>query len=182
MAHDIITRKCLDDAYCGGGVIVWGMGGCGKSETIYAIQTTLSRAGVKLFTTSTTILAANHIGRMTIHSLLRLLLGSVFNVLSGTVLSNLQSMFAGCKCLIIDEFSMLSASELCYVDRRLRQIMCRDVEFGGICVGLFGDPGQLLPVKGFPLWYVPTGNPNLTKYLSELFGKTLFDSVQDVVH
>ena len=62
MSHDIITRNCLDDAYSGGGVIVWGMGGCGKSETIYAIQTTLSRAGVKLFTTSTTGLTANHIG------------------------------------------------------------------------------------------------------------------------
>ena len=47
MAHDIFTRNCLNDAYSGGCVIVWGMGGCGKSETIFAVQTTLSRLGVK---------------------------------------------------------------------------------------------------------------------------------------
>lgn len=60
--------------------------------------------------------------------------------------------------------------------------MYRDIDFSVICVGLFGDPGQLPCVKGCPLWCVPMGSTNLPKYISELFGKTLFDSVLDVVH
>lgn len=70
MAHNIITRNCLDDVHSGDCVIIWGMGGCGKSKTIYAIQTTLSHAGVMLFTTSTTGLTVNHTGGMITHSLL----------------------------------------------------------------------------------------------------------------
>ena len=60
--------------------------------------------------------------------------------------------------------------------------MCNDIMFGGICVALFGDPGQLPCVKGYPLWCVPTGSTNSAKYRHELGGKSLFDSADDVTH
>ena len=50
------------------------------------------------------------------------------------------------KLLIIDDFSMLKARELRYVDKRLSQIMeCND-PFGGITVVIVGDVAQLPPV------------------------------------
>ena len=56
------------------------------------------------------------------------------------------------KLLIIDEYSMLKARELCYVDKRLSQIMeCKD-PFGGITVVLVGDVAQLPPVQVNPVW------------------------------
>ena len=70
------------------------MGVCGKSETIYKIQKTLSCHGVKNFTTSTTGLTENHIGGKTIHSLLKLPIKILFQVLSGSLLTHLQSFFS----------------------------------------------------------------------------------------
>jgi hypothetical protein len=62
------------------------------------------------------------------------------------------------KLPIIDEFSMLKARELCYVDKRLSQIMeCKD-PFGGITAVLVGDVAQLPPVQGNPVWNFTTSN------------------------
>ena len=47
---------------------------------------------------------------------------------------------------------MLSQVMLCKIDQRLRQAKNCNSTFGGISVILIGDPGQLLPVGGSPLY------------------------------
>ena len=47
---------------------------------------------------------------------------------------------------------MLSQVMLCKIDQRLRQAKNCNNPFGGISVILIGDPGQLLPVGGSPLY------------------------------
>lgn len=47
---------------------------------------------------------------------------------------------------------MLSQVSLAIIDFRLRQAKKIDTYFGGISIILTGDPGQLLPVLGSPLY------------------------------
>ena len=51
---------------------------------------------------------------------------------------------------------MLSQCMLAQIDTRLRQATGHNVYFGGISMILIGDPGQLLPVGGSPLYQYPT--------------------------
>ena len=82
-------------------------------------------------------------------------LGKEIKPLGSVSLKRMQAKFLGkddcnlkLKLLIIDEYSMLKARELCYVDKRLSQIMeCKD-PFGGITVVLVGDVAQLPHVQG----------------------------------
>ena len=73
------------------------------------------------------------------------------------------------KLLIIDEYSMLKARELCYVDKRLSQIMECKGPFGGITVVLVGDVAQLPPVGGSTVWNYTTSNIG-----NDLTGTNLF--------
>ena len=76
-----------------------------------------------------------------------------YTPLSPNSLKKAQERLKHLKLIFIDEYSMLSANQLCYVDRRLRQILCKpNVPFGGVAVVLSGDPGQLPPVAADPLW------------------------------
>ena len=61
-------------------------------------------------------------------------------------------MFKGLKLVIIDEFSMIFQYHLFHIDQRLREICACDKSFGGVTVVLFGDPGQIPPVKGSSCW------------------------------
>jgi len=54
--------------------------------------------------------------------------------------------------VIIDEFSMVSQVMLGKIDLRLRQAKINNITFGGLSIILIGDPGQLLPVMGSPLY------------------------------
>ena len=61
--------------------------------------------------------------------------------------------------MIIDEYSMVSQVLLAQIDKRLRQATGKNnTYFGGISIILVGDPGQLLPVGGSPLYNFPTKN------------------------
>jgi ATP-dependent DNA helicase PIF1 len=80
-----------------------------------------------------------------------------FPNLTGEQLNNLQNTFAGCEYIIIDEYSMLSQVMCAQIDKRLRQATGKmNSYFGGISIILVGDPGQLLPVGGSPLYQFPT--------------------------
>jgi hypothetical protein len=68
-------------------------------------------------------------------------------------LVDLQTTFASITHVIIDEFSMMSQTMLGKIDGRLRQAKCKpDSLFGGLSIILTGDPAQLLPVGGAPLY------------------------------
>ena len=58
---------------------------------------------------------------------------------------------------------MLSQVKLAQIDKRLRQATGKNTFFRGISVILVGNPGQLLPVCGTPLYQYPT-KTNLTSH------------------
>jgi hypothetical protein len=86
-----------------------------------------------------------------------------FLPLKGSPLSMLQRKFEGIKLIIIDEYSMLCQVMFAKVDLRLRQATQVDDIFGGISVVLVGDPGQLQPVLGSPLYKDPSSKCNLAQ-------------------
>lgn len=73
--------------------------------------------------------------------------------LVGSSLTNLQNRIRGTKVVIVDEFTMMNQTMFFWLDRRCRQGTGRnDVPFGGLVVVLVGDPAQLPPVTGNPVW------------------------------
>jgi ATP-dependent DNA helicase PIF1 len=75
------------------------------------------------------------------------------NELSGEKLNQLQLQFRGITHVIIDEYSMVSQGLFAQMDSRLRQATGKKGEFfGGLSIILVGDPAQLLPVAGSPLY------------------------------
>lgn len=74
----------------------------------------------------------------------------------------IQSELSGVKLVIIDEMSMLSASQLGKVSKRLQDAFpsMKGVAFGGCSVFLFGDNGQLSPVGEKPLFDSNKGEAN----------------------
>jgi ATP-dependent DNA helicase PIF1 len=75
------------------------------------------------------------------------------NELSGEKLNQLQLQFKDITHIIIDEYSMVSQGLFAQIDSRLRQATGKkELFFGGLSIILVGDPGQLLPVCGSPLY------------------------------
>ena len=72
--------------------------------------------------------------------------------MKGTALINLQARFLTISAVIIDEYSMVKSLDLYWIHRRLQQALKNELPFGGIPICLVGDPGQLPPVCGLPLW------------------------------
>ena len=179
IAHDLCVRYCSDNQFEGGLMLMWGMGGAGKSFVVNCIRTTMfTKLNKNVLVTSTTGLTANAINGTTIHSALNLPVGRrKFMNLSSNALKEYQDKYKDINCLIIDEFSMLRAKELHFVNKRLKQIKHNDNDFGGMLVLLVGDPGQLPPVAGTSLWDDKASNSELDTY-----GCILFRSLVDVIH
>ena len=133
-------------------LIVVGVAGTGKSYLINAIRNLL---GTSCAVTATTGKAAFNINGCTIHSLLKLPIGSRGNkALTGESLVRLQNNLKGISYIIIDEYSMLGQAMLGWIDRRCRQATGKtDEVFGGLSIILVGDPGQLPPVADKPLYH-----------------------------
>ena len=179
VAHDLCVRYCSNDQFEGGLMLMWGMGGAGKSFVVNCIRTTMyTNLNKNVFVTSTTGLTANAINGSTIHSALNLPVGRrKFVNLSPDALKKYQDKFKDINLLVIDEFSMLRARELHYVNKRLKQIKHNENDFGGMLVLLVGDPGQLPPVAGTAVWDDKNSNSELDTY-----GCMLFRNLIDVVH
>ncbi|CAB4010673.1 ATP-dependent DNA helicase PIF1, partial [Paramuricea clavata] len=126
-------------------LIVIGVAGTGKSYLINAICNLLQ---CKCVVTATTGKAAFNIKGITIHSLLKLPIGSRGKKdLTGQSLCQLQESLNEVEYIIIDEYSMLGQVTFGWVDKRSKQATgCYDKVLGGKSVILFGDPGQLPPV------------------------------------
>ena len=106
--------------------------------------------------TAPTGIAAANIHSSTIHSLLSLLNEN----LSGAHLHSLQTALQSVRLLIIDEYSFLSTAMFDALDRQLRKIfpVNTDCPFGALNIVLCGDPAQLAPVRGCPVYAITTNN------------------------
>ena len=133
-------------------LIVVGVAGTGKSYLMNAIRNLL---GTSCAVTATTGKGAFNINGCTIHSLLKLPVGSRGNKeLTGQGLVRLQNSLKGIAYIIIDEYSMLGQTMLRWIERRCRQATGKSDEvFGGLSIILVGDPGQLPPVADKPLYH-----------------------------
>src|SRR3569833_1789808 len=108
---------------------------------------------VRAAPTGVTGAAANGTQGVTIHSLLRLPIGTKMAELNSHDIAALQNRPSGLRCLIIDEKSIISLKTLALIDGRLRQALPdgQGRVSGGISIILMGDFYQLPPVKGKPL-------------------------------
>ncbi len=138
-------------------LIVIGVASTGKSYLINSIHNLLQG---KCAVTATTGKAAFNIRGITIHSLLKLPIGSRGKKdLTGESLCRLQENLDDIDCIIIDEYSMLCQVTFGWVDKRCKQATgCYNKVLGGKSFILFGDPGQLPPVADKPLYHTKPSN------------------------
>ncbi|RNA33424.1 ATP-dependent DNA helicase PIF1, partial [Brachionus plicatilis] len=132
--------------------------GTGKTYTIYAISKLLKESVQRCAPTAK---AAYLIHGETVHSLFIIKTDqkSYSLPLKSKNLQKLQDRFKGVTHIIIDEYSMLSQAIFGVIDLRLRQATgLKNQMFGGLSIILTGDPGQLNPVGGSPLYYSETNN------------------------
>lgn len=117
----------------------------GKSYVIDALRNLLqSKCQVLAYTGK----AAFNVNGITLHSLLKLPIGSRRqHDLKGIALRQLQDNLTGVNYLIIDEYSFVGQNLFGWIDSRCRQATGKaDQSFGGFSIVLFGDMAQLPPV------------------------------------
>ena len=139
-------------------LIINGVAGTGKSYLINGIRTLLHD---KCAVTATIGKAAFNINGITIHSLLKLPVGSRGHKdLTGQSLIRLQESLKGIDYIIIDEYSMLGQINFGWIDKRCKQASgFLDKLLGNKSLILCGDPAQLPPVADKPLYHsIPTNS------------------------
>ena len=138
-------------------LIINGAAGTGKSYLINAIRNLLQS---KCAVTATTGKSAYNIRGVTVHSLLKLPIGSRGNKdLTGQTLCRLQESVSNIGYIVIDEYSMLGQVTFGWIDKRCKQATgYNDKVFGGKSLILNGDPGQLPPVADKPLYHAKPSN------------------------
>ncbi|KAK3931974.1 ATP-dependent DNA helicase, partial [Frankliniella fusca] len=142
--------------------IVQGKAGTGKSVLIrylkWKVETSLNKPGSVLLLAPTGVTALNIRGQ-TIHSALHMPKErNFFNQLSGGALNKFCGEMENVQFLVCDEYSMIGAAMLRFIDLRCRQGKGIDEIFGGLYVYLFGDIRQLPPVMDTPLYRAPKTN------------------------
>ena len=159
LAYDIVKSHFDDTSsekqpLC---LIINGVAGTGKSYLINSIRNLLQN---KCAVTATTGKAAYNIRGVTVHSLLKLPIGSRGNKdLTGQSLIRLQENLNNTDYIIVDEYSMLGQVTFGWIDKRSKQATgYYDKVFGGKSLILTGDPGQLPPVADKPLYHAKPSN------------------------
>ncbi len=160
LAYNIVKEHFEDtsvdkDPLC---LIIVGVAGTGKSYLINSLRNLLQN---KCAVTGTTGKASYNIKGVTIHSLLKLPVGSRGNKdLTGQSLCRLQESLNTKQYILIDEYSMLGQTCFGWIDKRCKQATgYNDKIFGGKSLVLIGDPGQLPPVANKPLYHAKPSNP-----------------------
>jgi hypothetical protein len=147
IASYLITTPNLPEEHRRG-LILAGGAGCGKSFVIDALRNTFKENIVLMAPSGR---ASSNIGGDTIHTALRIGIHG-FKDLSNTAKMELQQKFAVATTIIIDEYTMMSCTLLNQVNKRCQEAKGNNQAFGGMTIILVGDPAQLPPVSGKPLW------------------------------
>ncbi|XP_059064840.1 uncharacterized protein LOC131856900 [Cryptomeria japonica] len=155
-------------------MIVQGTAGTGKSHLITSIKSALKRSAPNgqspLLLLAPTGVAAFNIQASTIHSALRIPIKEV-HPLQGQTLASFQESMYFIRYIIIDEMSFIGPRLIQRIDIRLREAFPahNQLPFGGRSIILFGDLGQLPPVKDIPM------------YASTSYGGTLWRSFITII-
>ena len=143
VAFDIITRPNNKR------IIINGKAGTGKSFLINSLR---EHYGKKIVVCAPTGVAATNIGAKTLHATLHFAGRFMNDISSLASIRSFQEEFEGVEVLIIDEFTMMGARMLAFVNSRLQLAFNNNEPFGGVKLILCGDPRQLAPVGEKPLW------------------------------
>ena len=137
-------------------IYLTGSAGCGKTYLLNKYISYLETHNIPVAVTASTGIAATHMNGMTIHSWSGM---GIKNFLDEKGLEQLEEKkylwkrFEKARVLIIDEVSMLHASQLDMVEKICRRFKRNDKPFGGLQIILSGDFFQLPPIN-------KTGNEN----------------------
>jgi hypothetical protein len=173
------AQQSVVETFCtsqNGLMLLIGAGGTGKSEIVFRIKELLNESAC---VTATTGKAAALIDGATVHCVLNIPIKIADKRgLGGSALEKLQNRFKHVTHLIIDEFSMMNGEFLYWIDRRCKEAKHCELAFGGMSVLLAGDPAQLAPMGGTPLWVEATSstsnNEALGKLLYNMFNTVFF--------
>lgn len=144
-------QEALELLKCGNNVFLTGAAGSGKTYVMNEYIQYLYKHNVPVAVTASTGIAATHIGGQTIHSWSGIGIRDVVDegeLADLSEKSHIKRNWKRAKVLIIDEISMLHASQLEMVDMLGRMVLDREKPFGGLQVILSGDFFQLPPVSG----------------------------------
>lgn len=132
-----------------------GEGGTGKTRVIDALSFFCRSWGRPraVLNAAFTGLAASAIGGSTLHSLVQL--SGKGQRSSAAPTAQQCENFRGTLMIVVDEVSMVSSEQLAETEGRLRLLMERDEDFGGLHVCLAGDFFQMPPI-GAPFLFVDT--------------------------
>jgi hypothetical protein len=82
--------------------------------------------------------------------------------------------------VVVDEYSMISSLQMFWISERLKQGVNNEDEcFGGVPIVFFGDPAQLPPVGGSPLWAEKTSDKKPLTTLA-LQGNAIYKGIATV--
>ncbi|XP_059064231.1 uncharacterized protein LOC131856450 [Cryptomeria japonica] len=155
-------------------MIVQGTAGTGKSHLITSIKSALKRSAPNgqspLLLLAPTGVAAVNIQASTIHSALRIPIKEM-HPLQGQTLASFQESMYFIRYIIINEMSFIGPRFIQRIDIRLREAFPahNQLPFRGCSIILFGDLGQLPPIKDIPM------------YASTSYGGTLWHSFITII-
>lgn len=131
-------------------IYLTGSAGSGKTYLLNKYINYLGEHNISVAVTASTGIAATHMNGMTIHSWSGI---GIKNFLDEKGLEELEDKkylwkrFENARVLIIDEVSMLHASQLDMVEKVCRRFKRNDKPFGGLQIILSGDFFQLPPIN-----------------------------------
>lgn len=131
------------------GVFVTGPAGTGKTLLILTLVSRLREVGINPLVVAPTGMASVHVSGQTIHSAFGLgphYQGSLELLIEDPPRDRTMSLREP-QVLVIDEVSMVTSDVFTALDYSLRHALETDLPFGGLMVAIFGDYGQLPPIR-----------------------------------
>ncbi|MDR3428776.1 AAA family ATPase [Silvimonas sp.] len=150
-------------------MVLYGGGGCGKSEVLKCLKNV---CGAAVALCATTAKAGHGLKSTTYHSLLGI--GGDTGGGVGKDPAKFIEAFAPVRVLVVDEFSMMGCRAFDKFAARCRVVKPGPGMFGGLAVVLCGDLGQLECVREWPLFMRPEKTmPAFHTRSEEFFQSTL---------